>query len=382
MNSSLVILVFQMNTDALNRNEVFYQLALSQVEKIGLMSAKKLVKHFGSARKVFEKSLRDLLQVPGMRDGQAGMIKSFKGFDAVEKEIAFAEKHGIQVLSFQDEVYPKRLKHCVDAPIVLFFKGDADLSPNHIISIVGTRRVTDYGKKVCRELVESLIPHNVTVVSGLAYGIDIEAHKTCIDVGLPTIGVMAHGHDRIYPNSHSRHATAMLKNGGLLTEFCTGTVPDRENFPKRNRIVAGMTDATIVIESGARGGSIITANLANGYNRDVFAIPGRVGDSQSEGCNLLIKSHRAALLESVKDLEYIMGWQKAENARAIQKKIFMDLSPEEDQIISFLNKNGKTQIDELCLTIEMPMSAAMVQLLNLELNGMVRALPGKVYEVC
>lgn len=382
MNSSLVILEYQMNTDALNRDEVFYQLALSQVERVGLMSAKKMVKHFGSARKVFDTSLRDLLQVPGLRDGQAAQIKSFKGFDAIEKEFDFAEKQGIRVLSFQDDAYPSRLKHCVDAPIVLFFKGDADLSANHMISIVGTRRVTEYGKKVCRELVESLIPHNVTVVSGLAYGIDIEAHKACIDISLPTIGVMAHGHDRIYPNSHTRHATAMLDNGGLISEFCTGTVPDRENFPKRNRIVAGMTDATIVIESGIVGGSIITANLANGYSRDVFAIPGRVGDSQSAGCNLLIKSHRAALLESVKDLEYIMGWQKASQAQAIQKKIFVELSPGEDQIFTFLGKNGQTQIDELCLAIEMPMSATMVHLLNLELNGMVRSLPGKVYEVC
>jgi DNA processing protein len=365
-----------------NRTEYYYQLALSRVESVGLISAKKLVRHFGSAQVVFQTSKRDLMQVPGMRDAQAANIAKFGGFARIDEEFNFIEKEGIRVYSFMEPDFPSRLKHCMDAPMLLYVKGNANLSAERMVSIVGTRRITDYGKKVCAELVKALAPYGVTVVSGMAYGVDIEAHKACIKLGLPTVGVMAHGLDRIYPNSHTRHAMDMLNNGGIVTEFVSGTQPDRENFPQRNRIVAGMTDATIVVESGAKGGSIITANLANGYNRDVFAIPGSIYDSQSAGCNLLIKSHRAALLESAKDLEYIMGWKVGDKPKSVQKKIFVDLSPEESVLIDFLSEKGKTQIDELCLNIEMTMSTAMVHLLNLELNGMVRSLPGKLYEIC
>lgn len=365
-----------------NRTEHYYQLALCKVGSVGLMSAKKLVRHFGSAETVFQTPKRDLLQVPGMRDVQAANIAKFGDYSRIDQEFNFIEKEGIRVYSFLDSDYPSRLKHCVDAPMLLYSKGNANLSAERMVSIVGTRRITDYGKKVCNELVKALAPYGVTVVSGMAYGADIEAHKACIQLGVPTVGIMAHGLDRIYPNSHTRHAMDMLDNGGIVTEFISGTQPDRENFPQRNRIVAGMTDATIVVESGAKGGSIITANLANGYNRDVFAIPGTIYDSQSAGCNLLIKSHRAALLESAKDLEYIMGWNVGDKPKSIQRKIFVDLSPEETNLIEYLNEKGKTQIDELCLGIEMTMSSAMVHLLNLELNGMVRSLPGKLYEIC
>jgi DNA processing protein len=208
------------------------------------------------------------------------------------------------------------------------------------------------------------------------------AHRACLELGLPTVGVMGHGHDKMYPDSHSKYAKEMLENGALLTEFKTGTKPDRENFPKRNRIVAGMTDATIVVESGVSGGSIITAKLANGYNRDVFAIPGSIYSERSEGCNRLLKSHQAALLESAKDLEYIMGWAKKEKAKTVQTKIFVDLKEEEELILDVMREKGKMQIDSLSLETELTMSQAMVHLLNLELNGLVRSLPGKKYEVC
>ncbi|MCA1762017.1 MAG: DNA-processing protein DprA [Cryomorphaceae bacterium] len=365
-----------------DKDEIFYQLVLSKVEGVGVISARKLIKHFGTAREVLTLSTRDLMQVQGMSLGRASAIGSFSGFDLIEREMEFAAERGIRLLSFQDPDYPRRLNHCADAPVVLFKRGNADLNASRMVSVVGTRRVTDYGKKVVRQLIESFVPYGITVVSGMAYGVDIEAHKTCLDFDLPTVGVLGHGLDRIYPNSHTRHASAMLEKGALLTEFTTNTEPDRENFPKRNRIVAGMTDATIVVESGFQGGSIITADLANSYNRDVFAIPGRIDDEMSGGCNRLIKSNRAALLESVKDLEYIMGWKASEEKQSVQKKLFVDLNPQEEVLVEFLREREKTQIDELSLGTGMPMSTVMVNLLNLELNGLVRALPGKVYELC
>lgn len=365
-----------------DKDEVFYQLALSRVDNIGVMSVKKLIKHFGTAREVFNLSSRELMQVQGMSLVRAGSIASFKDFSSVEKEFLFAEKEGIEIISFQDKEYPNRLTHCPDGPVVLFKKGPANLSPKRMVSIVGTRKISKYGKQITRELVESMLPYNITVVSGLAYGVDIQSHIACLELGLPTISVLAHGLDTVYPNSHTRYAKEIAEKGALITEFGIGTSPDRENFPMRNRIVAGMTDATIVVESRASGGSMITANLAAEYYRDVFAIPGRINDSNSEGCNRLIKTNKAALLESVKDLEYLMGWAKSETPKAVQTKIFIDLHPEEEKLLDYLRDKGKTQIDELCLDTELPMSTVMVRLLTLELNGLVRSLPGKIYEVC
>lgn len=264
-----------------DREEIFYQLALCQVENLGVISVKRLIRHFGSAREVFRLNSRDLMQVPGMNVVRATAIAKFHNFAEVDANFNFSEKEGNEIISFLDPEYPNRLTHCEDGPVVLFKNGNADLSAKRMVSVVGTRKISPYGKDVTRELIESMVPYNITVVSGLAYGVDIEAHKACIDLGLPTIGVLAHGLDALYPNSHIRHAQKMVENGALITEFGINTRPDRENFPMRNRIVAGMTDATIVVESGATGGSFITANLANGYNRDVFAIPGRIHDTTS-----------------------------------------------------------------------------------------------------
>jgi len=370
-----------MPTIPANRDEIFYQLALSRVESVGVRSARKLISHFGSAREVFFLSTRDLLQVQGMRLAQAQSIKGFNEYENVEKELNFASKNNIRALSFQDPDYPKRLTHCFDAPVVLFKKGNADLNAQRMVSVVGTRNITDYGRSVTRDLIKSFLPYNISVVSGLARGVDVEAHSTCLEFGLPTIGVLGHGLDRIYPVGNTKEARRIAREGALLTEFFTGTLPDRENFPKRNRIVAGMTDATIVIESGFTGGSIITADLANSYNRDVFAVPGGIYSERSSGCNRLIKTNRAALLESVKDLEHIMGWKAQEEKHAVQRKIFVDLNSEEEQLINFLNEKGKQQIDDISLETKLPMSTVMVHLLNLEMNGLIRAHPGKVYEL-
>ena len=366
-----------------NKDEIFYRIALGEAENVGKITAKKLISHFGSAHEVFRLSGRELMQVGGMAHYRAKAIAGFSNWSKVERELDYAEKNGIQVISYTDSLYPNRLKHCEDGPLVIFVKGTANLCANRMMSIVGTRRLTEYGKSMTRNLVESLAPYGVTVVSGLAYGVDGEAHRACVDFGIPTIAVLGHGLNKIYPPAHTRLANEMVENGGaLISEFSIESKPDRENFPQRNRIVAGMCDATLVVESAARGGSIITAELANDYHRDVFAIPGRVGDLRSEGCNKLIKGHRAALFESVKDLEYVMGWNLPEKSKPIQKKIFVDLSPEEEAVLSFLKEKGRVQIDELSLALKSPMSMMMVHLLNLELNGLVKNFPGKFYEAC
>lgn len=366
-----------------NKDEIFYRLALGEVENVGIKTAKKLINHFGTAEEVFRLSSRELMQVQGMVQHRATAIAGFSNWEKVERELNYAERNGIKTISYSETAYPNRLKHCEDGPLVIFVKGDANLSANRMLSIVGTRRLTEYGKSITRNLIESLIPYGVTVVSGLAYGIDIEAHKACVDFDIPTVAVLAHGLNKIYPAAHTRLAGEMVQKGGaLISEFTIDTKPDRENFPKRNRIVAGMCDATLVVESAARGGSIITAELANAYHRDVFAIPGRVGDPRSEGCNKLIKGHKAALFESVKDLEYIMGWTLPEKSKPIQKKIFVDLSPDEEAVLFLLRDKGRIQIDELSLALKSPVSMTVVHLLNLEINGLVRSLPGKFYESC
>ncbi len=359
--------------------EDLYLLALCKIEGIGPASARKLLRHFGTARAVFAARPRDLMQVNGLNVGRVTSVLKFKDFTSLEKELRWCENEGVELLSVMKSHYPNRLKHCDDAPVLLFKKGNADLSAERIVSVIGTRRITDYGKQLAREIVESLLPYGVTIVSGLAYGVDIEAHKAAIDLGMPTVAVLGHGLNRIYPSSHTRHARAMQEHGALLSEFTTDTQPDRENFPMRNRIVAGISDATIVVESGASGGSMITADLANGYSRDVFAVPGRIGDNRSEGCNKLIKTQRAHLLESARDVGYIMGWELPDKKNAVQRKIFVDLSPDEEKLVACLRESGQLQIDEICLSTAMPTSKVMVHLLNLELNGLVRSLPGKMY---
>ncbi len=373
---------FMPDTTATTPDENLYLLALTKVEGIGPGSARKLLRHFGTAQAIFAAKARELMQVHGLHVTRVGAIKAFKEFDALEKELQWCKEHAVELLTLNAPNYPNRLKHCEDAPVLLFKKGPANLSTERMVSIVGTRRITDYGMRVAREIVQHLAAYKATIVSGMAYGVDIEAHKAALDCGLPTVGVLAHGLNKVYPQSHTRYAKAMAQGeGALLTEFTTDTKPDRENFPMRNRIVAGMCDATIVVESGAQGGSMITADLANGYSRDVFAVPGRLGDDRSEGCNKLIKTQRAHLLESARDIGYIMGWELPEKKAAVQHKIFIDLNPQEELVVSCLRENGVLQADELSLKSGLPTSTLMVHLLNLELNGLVRSLPGKMYQL-
>ena len=367
-----------------NREELLYNIALTLIKDIGDIRAKLLIAYCGSAEAVFKEKYHNLMKIPGVGTTIAGAVTKSKVLDRAEQEISFIEKNNIRTLFFTDEDYPKRLKHCEDSPILLYYKGNADLNTKRIVSIVGTRRCTDYGTSLCQKLLNDLAPLNVLVISGMAYGIDICAHRAALENGMSTIGVFAHGLDDVYPGVHNSTAQKMISQGGLLTEFPSDTNPDAENFPKRNRIVAGLSDAVIVIEAGKKGGALITAELGNSYNRDVFAFPGRVGDEFSEGCNNLIKTNRAALIQSAKDLEYIMGWESSENTsgvKNVQKQLFVDLHPDEEIIVKVLKEKGKVGIDELSILSDMPMSKTATVLLTLEFSGLVRSLPGKVYQL-
>jgi len=362
--------------------EIQYQIALLEIEGIGVNIARQLLDHFGSAKEIFNQPNNVLHSLKKVGQ-QLIYAKSDKGlFIDAEKEITYCERNSIQVLSISNDNYPRRLKQCSDAPIILYYKGNGELNNSKVISIVGTRAATSYGKEICNSIVKELSAHNALIVSGLAYGIDVQAHSASLNSNLSTIGVLAHGLDRMYPREHNLIANKMMEQGGLLTENRIGTNPDRENFPKRNRIVAGLSDATIVIESAIRGGSMITANIANNYNRDVFAIPGRIGNKQSEGCNHLIKTNKAHLLQSVKDITYLLGWDlNPQKPKAVQKQIFIDLNPEGKRIMAtFLNEKNMS-IDEIAIKANLPMSIVSAQLLLLEFKGVIKQFPGKKYEV-
>ena len=362
--------------------EIQYQMALLEIEGIGATIARKLIDHFGSAKETFRQpnNLLNTLKTVGPKLINAKRNKDL--FVGIEKEISYCERNNIKVLSISNDNYPKRLKQCSDAPIIMYYKGKKLLNNPKIISIVGTRAATSYGKEICDSMVKELSVYNTLIISGLAYGIDIQAHNASINNGLPTIGVLAHGLDRIYPKQHAAIANKMMEEGGLLTENRKGTIPERGNFPKRNRIVAGLSDATIVIESAIRGGSMITANIANNYNRDVFAVPGKIGNKQSEGCNQLIKINKAHLLQSVKDISYLLGWDmKVKTPKAVQKQNFHNLTLQEKSIMTALLNETNIGIDEIASKANLPMSTISTQLLLLEFKGVVKQLPGKKYEV-
>jgi DNA processing protein len=348
---------------------------------IGDARIKKLVAYCGGAKEVFAQSKTFLEKIPNIGGKIAASVSDKDVLVRAEKELSFSEKHQVEVISFLDESYPQRLKHCDDAPVVLYKKGLGSINPARCLSIVGTRNATREGKEFTEKLVEEIASTNVTVVSGLAYGIDIAAHKASLKNNIPTIGCLAHGLDRIYPKLHEKTAKEMLENGALITDFPVGTNPDRENFPKRNRIVAGMADATIVIEAAAKGGALITAELANGYNRDVFAVPGRVSDQYSEGCNNLIKYQKASMITSGKDVLRSMGWDDvADRKPQPQKKLLFNLTEDQERVVAVLQQQTHT-IDRLSVLAEMPMSKVATVLLELEFEGVVSTLPGKVYKL-
>lgn len=359
-----------------------YQIGLSLIPKIGCVNAKKLLAYCGSAEAVFVEKKRNLTNIPGIGEAIAKEILNQKILDRAIEEIEFMERNRIKPLFFSHKDYPERLKHCADSPIMLYFKGSSNLNTQKIIGIVGTRNATEYGKRICNEIVEGLTAYNPLIISGLAYGVDVCAHKAAMQNNLETVGVVAHGLDRIYPQIHKSIAENMLGKGGVLTEFMQGTIPDRENFPQRNRIVAGMIDALIVIESGKKGGALITADIANSYNRDVFAIPGRSGDIYSKGCNFLIKTNRAALIEDARDVAYMLSWDvEKEKKKQHQRELFIELTNDEEKIVKVIKESEEIGIDSLCLKSTMPMSSVSAILLNLEFKGVVKSLPGKQYKL-
>jgi len=354
-------------------------IALYKVPQIGTMTAKALINKFGSAQDVFEQSKEDLMTIRRITEEVATYIISKQAFEEAEKELDFIERHEIQAITIDDDRYPNRLKLNNDAPMVLYYKGTADLNHKRIVAIVGTRKPTEQGKINCENIVEQLQEYNVITISGLAYGVDITAHRKCLEVGMDAIGVLGHGLSRIYPNQHRSAAERMIEQGGLLTEYTSEKNPEREHFPMRNRIIAGMCDALIVVETAEKGGSMISANLANQYSKDVFAFPGRLNDKNAQGCNLLIKSHQASLLESAKDIGYIMGWDKQQSPKNIQKELFVDLSNEEKNIIDLLNKSEDIGMDRLIYETNFSNSQMASLLLNLEFKGLIKPLPGSRY---
>lgn len=364
------------------QKELLYQIALTLIPNIGDVNAKALVNHFGSAEAIFNAPKKVLDEIEGIGSVRATSIRNFKDFCRAEEEIAFIKKYKITPLFITDKNYPQRLLNCYDSPPMLYYKGNADLNAGKMIAVVGTRNHDDYGKKICEKLVEELANEDVIIVSGLAFGVDSIAHKASLKNNIPTIGVLAHGLDRVYPSQNAAMAKQMISHGGLLTEFKSNTIPDKQNFPGRNRIVAGMTDATIVIESGIKGGSLITAELANGYNKDVFAFPGRVDDSKSEGCNYLIKNNKAALITCANDLLENMSWKKDKKiSPKKQRELFIEFTSEEKIIVDILQTQEQMQIDELYFKSKLSSSEVAKALLMLEMQGIVSSLPGKIYKM-
>jgi DNA processing protein len=359
--------------------ELFYQLALTKISGIGPVSARQLVSYCGGVKNIFEEKKTTLAKIPGIGLERADFIKSYAFDTKLEKEIKFIEKNQIQALFYLDPDYPFRLKHLPNSPLLLFYKGTSKLNEERTVAIVGTRSPTENGKLITEKLVEELKVLGVTVISGLAFGIDSTAHRKSVEFDIPNIAVLGHGLDRIYPFENQPLANKIMSNGGLLTEFPSGTKPDKENFPMRNRIIAGLADAVVVIESKARGGSIITAELANEYNKDVFAVPGKPNDEYSKGCNKLIKSNKAHLLESIEDLIYITRWELTATRKTVQLPLFVDLTDEESQIIEIINEASEITIDDLCYRLNKTSSMVSPLLLNLEFNGLIRSLPGKRY---
>ncbi len=362
-------------------NDLLYQVALTLIPNIGPVQSRILIDHFGDAESIFKAKLKTLGDIDSIGEVRANNIKEFNNFTDAEKEIEFIEKYKIQPLFIKDKNYPQRLLRCYDAPAILYYRGNADLNTAKIISIIGTRSNTDYGKQVTEKLVADLQEQNVLILSGLAFGIDSIAHKAAIQNNLPTVGVLAHGLDTIYPSQHKSLAKDMLQNGGLLTEFSQKTKPDKHNFPRRNRIVAGMADATIVVETAIKGGSMITAELAHNYNRDVFAFPGKTTDSKSAGCNYLIKHDKAFLLTDAQQLMEAMKWQQKKAKPKAQKELFIELSADEKIIINILREKESVHIDELFLRSGLSSSSVAGAMLNLELQNAISSLPGKMYKL-
>lgn len=361
--------------------ELLYVLALQRVKGIGDVNAKKLIAHCGNAKNVLKEKRRTLEKINGIGSFTIKNLFNSENLKEAEKELKYIQKNNIETLYFKNENYPFKLKHCVDGPILMFKEGDFNLENSPIISVVGTRKITSYGRDFCEKLISELKDYNPIIVSGFAYGVDICAHRAAIKNNLQTVGVLAHGFEEVYPKSHKKYVSEVNNNGGFITDFWHNDGLQRENFLKRNRIVAGISEATIIIESADKGGSLVTADIANSYSRDVFAVPGRSTDVLSRGCNDLIKRNKAAILTSANDLVEMLNWKlKNESHKVVQKQLFIELDETEQLVYDFLMDEGKELLDIISLNCELPIHKTATILFNLEMKGVVKPLPGKLFE--
>ncbi len=366
-------------------SDLKYQIGISLIKGVGSVLARNLIAYVGGVEAVFNESVKNLSKIPGIGTILATSIKSTDVLERAEEEIEFVEKHNITPLFFTSEKYPHKLSYCEDAPLMIYVKGDTTFEMRPVLSIVGTRRATERGKIMCEMLIKELAERysNVLIVSGLAYGIDVCAHKAALKYGLDTVAVVAHGLDRIYPYVHRNVAKDMIeKEGAVVTEFLSGTNPDKHNFVQRNRIVAGLSDAVVVVESGIKGGALITARIASSYSRDVLAFPGNPQDELSRGCNYLIKRNIAALIENIDDLEYALGWESQNITEHAQRKLFVEFNSDEEKLLyTILTEEKEMTASALSLKSNLPVSQVNASLLNLEFAGLVKALPGNAFRV-
>ncbi len=359
--------------------ELKYYIAIELIPGVGSVLAKRLIAYCGGAEAVFRSGQRHLQKIPGIGSSLSREIGTQQVLKQAEEELRFIEKYHIDALCYVDPRYPERLRQCEDGPVVLFSKGKVDFSRSKFLSVVGTRHATAYGTAVCEKIIGGLAErgHQVVIVSGLAYGIDICAHRTALQHGLDTVAVMATGLHQIYPSSHTAVAKQITQQGACVSDFTSGAVLDRNNFLKRNRIIAGLSDATLVVESRAKGGALVTADIAGSYNRDVLACPGRAGDTASEGCNTLIRLNKAALVQNAEEVEYALGWESAGAPK--QLPLFDNFTEEEQVIINALKNNGQTGIDTLSYQTDIPAARLSALLLGLEFKDILKSLPGKQY---
>lgn len=360
-------------------------IALTLINGIGNILAKNLIAYLGSVEAIFKEKQQNLAKIPGIGAVLSKEIVNQNVIERAEKEVEFIEKNKLSTYFYLEKNYPFRLKECEDAPILMFGKGNIDLNNGKFVSVVGTRNATETGKENCRTLIADLASsnNNIVIVSGLAYGIDICAHKAALENNLPTIAVLGNGLDIIYPYTHKSVAAKIVDSGTLLTEYLSGTNPERRNFVQRNRIIAGLSDVLVVVETKKKGGSLITAHCANDYNRDVFAFPGRITDEYAAGCNELIKTNQAALIENAADILRFMSWDNEPSKPKIERQsiLFADLTDDEQKILHVLRAaSDGLQTNEIALKIAKPVSATSALLLTMEFGGWVKLLPGNLYK--
>jgi DNA processing protein len=364
--------------------DLLYAIGITLVKGIGPVTARQIIETLGDVSLLFKEKKLLLERIPGISRKIIAETKRAEILRRAEEEIIFIRKKKIIPLYIKEEIYPQRLKDCVDAPVMLYLRGNVALNAGKVISFVGTRNASSYGKEITAKLIQGIskaYPETI-IISGLAYGIDICSHKAALHENLPTVGVLAHGLDRIYPPAHRNIAVEMIENGGLLTDYISRTNPDRQNFVKRNRIVAGISDCTIVVESAEKGGALITANIADSYHRDIFAVPGKATDIYSQGCNALIKSKRAALITDSEDVFREMCWKNDNKpSTSVQRSFFVDLNPEEQRIVDLLIQKDSLQLNVLCIELNLPVSRLASLLFEMEMKGVVRCLPGGMYRL-